>query len=150
MTDSYMTPALATAYLALQLNASAWDLATADNQAAALRRATALIDAQSFRGVLASPTQPQAWPRRGVVDDEGRRYPSTEVPEAVQQACAEWACSLLTSTPTAHAQNVTRKRVGDLEIEYAPAMADALPTMVRTLLTPFLNHGINTARLNPC
>jgi len=142
-----MTPAQATDYLALQLNTSAWTLATPAAQAAALLRATTLIDAQSFRGVLASRTQPQAWPRRDVVDDEGRGYSSTQVPEGVQQACAEWACSLLTSTPTAQAQNVTRKRVGDLEIEYAPTMADALPAMVRTLLAPFLNHGANTARL---
>lgn len=149
---AYTTTEQATAYLAQRLNSEAWTSATPAKQAAALSTAETLLDSLPFKGRIASLSQAQAWPRTGVFDSEGRAIPSTAIPSQIAAACAEWALYLLANPePSKPTAPLRRKRVGDLELEYAvsPSIADNVPPMVRALLTPLLITGPYTARVIP-
>jgi hypothetical protein len=48
----------------------------------------------NWRGVIMYPTQSLAWPRFGVVDDEGRLIPADSVPQRVKNAVFELALQM--------------------------------------------------------
>jgi hypothetical protein len=147
---SYITTAEADEYFTTRLKSEAWttavDVGTCD---AALHMASTFLDAQAYTGTITASAQPHAWPRKGIRDQEGRSVASSEIPLAIRSACAEMALHLLT-VPNATTGTVTpsirRKRVGDLEVEYAnPQMSDPMPAPVRNFLQPYLKTALNSA-----
>lgn len=108
----------------------------------ALVRASAYIDGRygaRFVGVRAGGyVQALAWPRTGAVTREGFTVPADVVPTAVENATYEAALRELASPGSLSpdyvaAQQVTREKVGDLEVSYANTVslgADALRPVV--------------------
>lgn len=85
MSGSYCTIEYADEYFSGRLHAESWGQADDSTKEKALRQATKIIDRQPLKGRKTDPSQPLAFPR----------YPDTEVPEAVKEACCEEALALL-------------------------------------------------------
>lgn len=85
MSGSYCTIEEANEYFAGRLHAEVWEQADESTKEKALRQATRAIDRQLLRGRKTNPEQELAFPR----------YPDTEVPEAVKEACCEEALAML-------------------------------------------------------
>lgn len=121
---------------------------TGSNEAkeAALQRATDYIDGRyrvqtaagcwvsMFRGKrTAGRAQGLEWPRTGATDSEGNEIPDDEVPVEVEHATYEAALLELTSPGSLSpvfvaAQQVTREKVGPIEVAYSDAQGDgAMP-----------------------
>ena len=148
-TDTYLDADGAATYFQNRLHSQTWTAATDPDRENALRTATTLLDALDYQGARATSSQPLAWPRRGMRDRDGCLLPSDVIPAAIPAACAEWAIYLLTHDPAQRAKIVTRKQVGDFWTEYAASLPDALPTLVRLYLAPFLRTGANVAQIVP-
>jgi len=82
---SYVSLAEANEYFSNRLHADAWAEASDADKEKALAMATKAIDRQPLKGRKTDPAQEMAFPR----------YPDTEVPEAVKEACCEEALALL-------------------------------------------------------
>lgn len=85
MSGSYCTIEEANEYFAGRLHAEVWEQADESTKEKALKQATRAIDRQPLRGRKTNPEQELAFPR----------YPDTEVPEAVKEACCEEALAML-------------------------------------------------------
>jgi len=83
--NQYATRLQAAAYFQLRLNTGAWDSASVEDQNKALSHATLLIDNLNYAGEKADPNQTNEFPR-GI---------DASVPQAIVNACAEIALSLL-------------------------------------------------------
>jgi hypothetical protein len=81
----YISISAAVDYFALRLNTEAWDRADATNQEKALAMATDAINRLNFVGEMTDSNQENQFPRGG----------DTEVPQDIQEACAELAMRLL-------------------------------------------------------
>ena len=79
MSGSYCTIEEANEYFAGRLHAESWSGADSETKEKALRQATRSIDRMPLRGRKTDLHQPLAFPR----------YPDTEIPEAVKEACCE-------------------------------------------------------------
>ena len=87
MSGSYCTIEGADEYFAGRLHAEAWTGADAETKEKALKQATRQIDRQPLRGRKSDREQALAFPR----------YPDTEIPKEVQEACCEEALAILES-----------------------------------------------------
>ncbi|HZK24137.1 MAG TPA: DnaT-like ssDNA-binding protein [Oscillospiraceae bacterium] len=83
--NSYIDIDGADEYFAGRLHAESWGQADDETKEKALKQATKEIDRQLLKGRKATDTQELAFPR----------YPDTEVPVAVKDACCEIALALL-------------------------------------------------------
>ena len=82
--NSYIDIAGANAYFAGRLHAGSWGETDNSTKEAALKQATRTIDRQILKGRKTTDTQELAFPR----------YPDTEIPQAVKEACCEEALAL--------------------------------------------------------
>ncbi len=87
MSESYCTIEYANEYFGRRLHAESWEQADNSTKEKALWQATRSIDRMPFRGRKTDLHQPFAFPR----------YPDTEIPEAVKEACCEEALAILES-----------------------------------------------------
>lgn len=149
--ESYVSVEDCTSY-ATARDITDW-LNTANDQEAALRRATAFLD-KSFvwKGYKTwGRAQALAWPRVEVLDEEDNEVLGTEIPVEVIQATCELAAYEAanpgglnpTVTPSTF---VTRERVGEIEVNYAApggAVDSARPVLlgVRDLVAGLLAQG---------
>lgn len=147
--DTYITLDDAQAYFAQRLHADAWTAATDADREKALRTATTLLDLNDFKGQRTARSQPLAWPRRYIVGPDGCIEPADLLPAAIKSATCEMAIHVLRRDPAQANPTVTRRAVGDLQVDYAASQPDLLPTLVRRLLSPYLLDGANIARLIP-
>jgi hypothetical protein len=85
--NSYIDIDGADEYFAGRLHAESWSGADSETKEKALKQATRQIDRQPLRGRKTETGQALAFPR----------YPDTEVPEAVKEACCEEALAILES-----------------------------------------------------
>lgn len=85
MSESYCTIEYADEYFKNRLHAESWGQADDSTKEKALKQATRAIDRQPLRGRKSDREQTLAFPR----------YPDTELPEAVKEACCEEALALL-------------------------------------------------------
>ena len=83
--NSYIDIEGANEYFENRLHAESWGQADDSTKEKALRQATRSIDRMPLRGRKTDLHQPLAFPR----------YPDTEIPEAVKEACCEEALALL-------------------------------------------------------
>ena len=85
MSGSYCTIEYADEYFNSRLHAESWGQADDETKEKALRQATKTIDRQLLRGRKTETGQALAFPR----------YPDTEIPEVVKEACCEEALAML-------------------------------------------------------
>ncbi len=83
--NSYIDIEEADEYFSGRLHAESWSGADSETKEKALRQATKEIDRQPMKGRKTTDNQALAFPR----------YPDTEAPEAVKEACCEVALALL-------------------------------------------------------
>ena len=85
--NSYIDIEEADEYFAGRLHAESWGQADSETKEKALKQATRQIDRQPLRGRKSDREQTLAFPR----------YPDTEIPKEVQEACCEEALAILES-----------------------------------------------------
>jgi len=85
MSESYCTIEYADEYFNNRLHTESWFEADDNTKEKALKQATRAIDRQLLKGRKTNPEQELAFPR----------YPDTEVPEVVKEACCEEALTML-------------------------------------------------------
>lgn len=118
-----------------------------EDDEAAIRRATSwLSNSLTWKGAKTNGrAQALAWPRVGVIDEEGEDVPSNEVPIEIVQACCIAAAYERTNpgglTPTVNLSNqVKSKGVGPLRKEYfAPAMSAEAAKPILTRVTDLVS-----------
>lgn len=132
--NAYVSVADATTYFENYSDPSAWDLASTADQETALRMATQWIDNRfrgRWKGTPILGTQRLAWPRSGVVNEEGFGVDDASIPERIEEATAEMALRFLADASVTDIETDTdlttqvvseRKKVDVLETEthYAP------------------------------
>jgi len=143
--ESYVSAADCDAYHSARNNA-AWSGDAADKEAA-LREATAFVEDSCrglWRGVRAKWEQALAWPRFGVVDQDGFHIPSDQVPVQVRDAVCEAALRAIQADLCPDLERggqIKRQKVDVIETEYqegAPA-GKTYPEVERKLCCLLVN-----------
>ena len=135
--DSYISVSDADAYHDTHLYATDWTSATTENKEKALKMATRILDEKvDWSGARATSTQALAWGRTGVTDD-GQTVVSTIVPQAIKNATAEFAKTLLAGDTTGDAQGkgLESLEVGSIKLNFDKTdTAGVLPSIVQEML----------------
>ena len=136
--NSYIDIEGADEYFAGRLHAERWGETSDADKEIALRQATKEIDRQLLKGRKATDTQELAFPR----------YPDTEVPEAVKEACCEIALALLergnSQRRKLQQEGVQSLSLGNMSETYAPGAGRGLISQeAKELLRPWLLGGVN-------
>jgi phage gp36-like protein len=138
MSGSYCTVEYADEYFSGRLHAESWGETSDADKEKALRQATKEIDRQLLKGRKATDTQELAFPR----------YPDTEVPETVKEACCEIALALLergnSQRRKLQQEGVQSFVLGNMSETYtAGAGKGLLSQEAKELLRPWLLSGVN-------
>jgi hypothetical protein len=133
MSGSYCTIEYADEYFSGRLHAERWGETSDADKEKALRQATKEIDRQQLRGRKVNSGQALAFPR----------YPDTEVPEAVKEACCEEALALLESGNSQRRklqqEGVQSFTAGNISETYMPGAGKGLLSQeAKELLRPWL------------
>lgn len=152
--DALISVVDASAYHAGRGNA-AWssDIYDDEGRERAIRRATAFLsNSFTWAGIRSkNRNQALAWPRSGVVDQEGNGIKADEIPIEIADACAEIALRELVSPGAMNpdftsSELVKREKVGQIEVEYALSSTNAdaqrpVLLVVRDMISQFLKAG---------
>jgi len=136
--NSYIDIAGANEYFSGRLHGEAWTGAAETDKEKALRQATKEIDRQPLTGRKTDTAQTLAFPR----------YPDTEVPEAVKEACCEVALSLFergnSQRRKLQQEGVQSFTLGNMSETYAPGAGKGLLSQeAKELLKPWLLGAVN-------
>ena len=136
--NSYIDINGADEYFAGRLHAESWSGADSETKEKALKQATRAIDRQLLRGRKTNPEQELAFPR----------YPDTEVPEAVKEACCEVALALLergnNQRRKLQQEGVQSFTLGNMSETYAAGAGRGLLSQeAKELLRPWLIGAVN-------
>jgi len=136
--NSYIDIGGADEYFENRLHAERWGETSDADKEKALRQATKEIDRQLLRGRKTNPEQELAFPR----------YPDTEVPEAVKEACCEEALAILESGNSQRRklqqEGVQSFSLGNMSETFAAGAGKGLLSQeAKELLRPWLLGGVN-------
>lgn len=136
--QSYCTIEYADEYFKNRLHAERWGETSDADKEKALRQATKEIDRQLLKGRKATDAQELAFPR----------YPDTEVPEAVKEACCEIALALLergnSQRHKLQQEGVQSFSLGNMSETYTPGAGRGLLSQeAKDLLRPWLLGSVN-------
>ena len=137
MSESYCTIEYADQYFKNRLHAESWGQADESTKEKALKQATRAIDRQLLKGRKMNPEQELAFPR----------YPDTEVPEAVKEACCEEALAILESGNSQRRklqqEGVQSFSLGNMSETFAAGAGKGLLSQeAKELLRPWLLGGV--------
>lgn len=139
--DALVDLDFAEAYFAGHGSPADWTTASDPDKEAAIRYATQDLCARPYRGRIAKPTQALAFPRTGIVDDEGRAVPSSVVPTAIKHATCERARAHLSDPIEAEAEDeIEAVDLDGLAVDFIPAKSAPYP-YIEKLLAPYLTPG---------
>lgn len=138
MSGSYCTIEYADEYFKKRLHAESWGETSEADKEKALKQATRAIDRQLLKGRKTNPEQELAFPR----------YPDTEVPGAVKEACCEEALAILergnSQRRKLQQEGVQSFTLGNMSETYAPGVGRGLISKeAKELLRPWLLGGVN-------
>ena len=138
MSGSYCTIEYADEYFKNRLHAESWSGADSETKEKALKQATRAIDWQLLIGRKTNPEQELAFPR----------YPDTEVPEAVKEACCEEALAMLergnSQRRRLQQEGVQSFTLGNMSESYAAGAGKGLLSQeAKELLRPWLLGAVN-------
>ena len=149
-TDTYISVADATTYLATQLGALSWADASAADREKALRMACERLERMHYQGERTADDQALAWPRTDVPGWDGADLESAAVPQFVRDAQCWEADYLLawavrgagrSEAEELQAQGVKSVKMGDLSYAFEAAadpLARALGPRARAILEPYI------------
>jgi len=137
MSESYCTIEYADEYFKNRLHAESWSGADSETKEKALRQATRSIDRMPLRDRKTDLHQPLAFPR----------YPDTEIPKEVQEACCEEALAILESGNSQRRklqqEGVQSFTLGNMSETYAAGAGKGLLSQeAKELLRPWLLGGV--------
>jgi len=127
-TDTYVSLADCNAYHTALGNALWTGTDTAKE--GALRKAAAYLDSHyrgRWKGIRADRDQALAWPREGVVDEDGYAVDPGSIPKVIRDACCEAALRMLSGEmepDLARGGRIESETVGEISVSYedtAPA-----------------------------
>jgi hypothetical protein len=135
---SYVSLAEANEYFSSRLHADAWAEVSDADKGKALAMATREIDRQPLAGRKTTDNQALAFPR----------YPDSEVPEAVKEACCEIALALLergnSQRRKLQQEGVQSFSLGNMSESYAAGAGKGLLSQeAKELLKPWLLGAVN-------
>jgi RNase P subunit RPR2 len=135
---SYVNLAEANEYFSDRLHADAWAEAADADKEKALAMATKAIDRQPLKGRKTDLVQEMAFPR----------YPDTEVPQAIKEACCEEALAILergnSQRRRLQKEGVQSFTLGNMSETYAPGSGKGLLSQeAKELLRPWLIGAVN-------
>lgn len=135
---SYVSLAEANEYFSSRLHADAWAEVSDADKGKALAMATREIDRQPLSGRKTVSSQPLAFPR----------YPDTEVPTPIKDACCEEALALLergkSQRRKLQQEGVQSFTLGNMSETYAPGGGRGLLSQeAKELLRPWLLGAVN-------
>ena len=135
---SYVSLAEANEYFSNRLHADAWVEASDADKDKALAMATKAIDRQPLKGRKTETGQALAFPR----------YPDTEIPAAVKEACCEEALAILESGNSQRRklqqEGVQSFSLGNMSETYAAGAGKGLLSQeAKELLRPWLLGAVN-------
>jgi hypothetical protein len=135
--NSYIDIDGADEYFAGRLHAESWSGADSETKEKALKQATKEIDRQPLKGRKATDTQELSFPR----------YPDTEIPEAVKEACCEEALTLLergnSQRRKLQQEGVQSFTLGNMSETYAAGVGKGLISQeAKELLKPWLMGAV--------
>lgn len=147
--DTYVDLDYADAYLAADLSATAWMLATDDQKSAAIVTMTRLLDRQTWLGVPTDGYATHAFPRTGLVYSDDNNFPvdPDTVPVAVLEACCEGAALLVGGTDLTGTTNTFNQqrllKAGSVMIENFRTVGPfpRFPPQVQELIGQWLGSG---------
>jgi hypothetical protein len=133
----YVSLAEANEYFSDRLHADAWADASDADKDKALAMAAKAIDRQPLKGRKTDPSQPLAFPR----------YPDTEIPTTVKEACCEEALALLergnSQRRRLQQEGVQSFTLGNMSETYAAGAGKGLLSQeAKELLRPWLLGGV--------
>ena len=133
----YINLTEANEYFSNRLHADAWAEASDADKEKALAMATKAIDRQPLRGRKTDTSQAMAFPR----------YPDTEIPAAVKEACCEEALALLergnSQRRKLQQEGVQSFTLGSISETFAPVSGRGLLSQeAKELLRPWLIGGV--------
>ena len=136
--NSYIDIEGADEYFAGRLHAESWGETDNSTKEAALKQATRTIDRLLLKGRKADEDQKLAFPR----------YPDTEIPETVKEACCEEALALLergnSQRRKLQQEGVQSFSLGNMSETYTPGAGRGLISQeAKELLRPWLLGGVN-------
>ncbi len=136
--NSYIDIEGADEYFEGRLHTDIWRETDNSTKEAALKQATRTIDRLLLKGRKATDTQELAFPR----------YPDTEVPEAVKEACCEVALALLergnSQRRKLQQEGVQSFSLGNMSETYTPGAGRGLLSQeAKELLGPWLLGSVN-------
>jgi RNase P subunit RPR2 len=135
---SYVSLTEANEYFSDRLHADAWAEAADADKEKALAMATKAIDRQPLKGRKTDLVQEMAFPR----------YPDTEVPQAIKEACCEEALAILergnSQRRRLQKEGVQSFTLGNMSETYAPGSGKGLLSQeAKELLRPWLIGAVN-------
>ena len=138
MPGSYCTIEYADEYFKNRLHAESWGQADESTKEKALKQATRAIDRQPLRGRKSDREQTLAFPR----------YPDTEIPKEVQEACCEEALAILESGNSQRRklqqEGVQSFSLGNMSETFAAGAGKGLLSQeAKELLRPWLLGAVN-------
>lgn len=138
MSGSYCSIEYADEYFKNRLHAESWEQADNETKEKALQQATRAIDRQPLKGRKNDPAQVLAFPR----------YPDTEIPEVVKEACCEEALALLergnSQRRKLQQEGVQSFTLGSISETFAPGSGRGLLSQeAKELLRPWLLGAVN-------
>jgi len=136
--QSYCTIEYADEYFKNRLHAESWGETSEADKEKALKQATRAIDRQLLTGRKTNPEQELAFPR----------YPDTEVPEAVKEACCEEALAILeignSQRRKLQQEGVQSFSLGNMSETFAAGAGKGLLSQeAKELLRPWLLGAVN-------
>jgi len=142
--NAYCTVAEGNTYHDAHLYASDWTDADTDTKTIALIMATRLLDAQfAWTGSVTDTVTPQAlrWPRIGMYNRDDTVFDSDVLPQALKDATAEYARTLIAENLTADSdvakQGLSAFTAGSISLTFKGSVAARpIPDAVFALLVP--------------
>jgi hypothetical protein len=136
--NSYIDIEGADEYFSGRLHTDIWRETDDSTKEAALKQATRTIDRQLLKGRKATDTQELAFPR----------YPDTEVPETVKEACCEIALALLergnSQRRKLQQEGVQSFTLGNMSETFAAGAGKGLLSQeAKELIRPWLLGSVN-------
>jgi hypothetical protein len=135
---SYVSVADAGAYFAVDPNVTDWETLTLEQQQQWLNWATRLLDQKViWAGYPTTTMQALRWPRTGVINRDGLRIASDEIPRQLVELVCEFVKFIRVTDPTAGSDidQIQRLQVDVIEIEFQEDTAQPLfPSIIGSLL----------------
>ena len=114
----------------------------------ALAVATDYLQQLNYKGTITNTSQELNWPRKNVVDKEGREIPDDVIPQQLKDACAELAYihACVTDITDQVTGSARQLKAGKLTIDYNQSDQAGISIKIKKMLRGLIDRGIQLER----